>query len=352
LKHYIGVYDPESGKMEVMEARKVIVRGVVRAHQATTEDEAAVVSAQNNPNYRFVTDALYRNSETAGTTLDRHSVRRKQRRPLHQSQRTPSIRDPSKASKPEKLTAANLAMLSSIAESASNAPTKEEQAQAMNHAKPRPKGVEGERDPLKIYTVENVVGLDTMKLIPVRQWVESIKAKKEVRTNSRFVAHRMLNHGSNTEKLKVLRYMLLLIDIYNTCRPSRFGRTLPKREDLKKILGDMPEAVLEGVKRKFTNAGTMPKQMADSLIMYLCALAMIIDNTEVNMWDLKEDLKLETKEMALYFTEIGAKIGPLGEAERRKLGLEKAAAAQHKVAKLKGPLSYPRVSGGRPQKMR
>jgi DNA-directed RNA polymerase I subunit RPA49 len=46
LKHYIGVYDPESGKMEVMEARKVVVRGVVRAHQATTEDEAAVVSAQ------------------------------------------------------------------------------------------------------------------------------------------------------------------------------------------------------------------------------------------------------------------------------------------------------------------
>ena len=243
-------------------------------------------------------------------------------------------------------------MLSSIAESAANAPTKEEQAQAMNHAKPRPKGVEGERDPLKIYTVENVVGLDTMKLIPVRQWVESIKAKKEIRTNSRFVAHRIQNHGSNTEKLKVLRYMLLLIDIYNTCRPSRFGRTLPKREELKKILGDMPEAVLEGVKRKFTNAGTMPKQMADSLIMYLCALAMIIDNTEVNMWDLKEDLKLETKEMALYFTEIGAKIGPLGEAERRKLGLEKAAAAQHKVAKLKGPLAYPRVSGGRPQKMR
>jgi DNA-directed RNA polymerase I subunit RPA49 len=261
-------------------------------------------------------------------------------------------RDPSKTSKPEKLTAANIAMLSSIAESAANAPTKEEQGKAMDDAKPRPMGVTGEPDPSKIYTVENVVGLDTMKLIPVRQWVESIKAKKEVRTSSRFVAHRMQNHGTNPEKLKLLRYMLLLIDFYNSSRSGRFGRTLPKREDLKKILGDMPEAVLEGVKRKFTTAGTMPKQMSDSLIMYLCALAMMVDNTEVNMWDLKEDLKLETKEMSLYFTEIGAKIGPLGEAERRKLGLEKAAAAQHKVAKLKGPLSYPRMPGGRPQKMR
>lgn len=39
LKHYVGVYDPETGKMEIMEARKMVVRGVVRAHQATADDE-------------------------------------------------------------------------------------------------------------------------------------------------------------------------------------------------------------------------------------------------------------------------------------------------------------------------
>ena len=44
LKHYVGVYDPETGKMEVMEARKVVVRGVVRAHEATEEDNATAVS--------------------------------------------------------------------------------------------------------------------------------------------------------------------------------------------------------------------------------------------------------------------------------------------------------------------
>jgi DNA-directed RNA polymerase I subunit RPA49 len=46
LKHYVGIYDPATGKMEVMEARKVVVRGVVRAHKATAEDEAAAVSLQ------------------------------------------------------------------------------------------------------------------------------------------------------------------------------------------------------------------------------------------------------------------------------------------------------------------
>lgn len=43
LKHYVGVYDPETGKLEVMEARKMVVRGVVRAHQATAEDQVAMV---------------------------------------------------------------------------------------------------------------------------------------------------------------------------------------------------------------------------------------------------------------------------------------------------------------------
>lgn len=350
LKHYIGVYDPDTGKMEVMEARKVVVRGVVRAHQATAEDDAAAVSREEII-HTSVVNAIQdfrdrRNDlgQTFGTKKAKKAIASVTENAIDQSKFS---RDPSKAVKAEKLTAANLAMLSSIAESASNAQTKEEQGAAINAAKPRPKGVTGQLDPLKVYTVANVVGLDTMKLIPVRIWVETMKAKKEVRTNSRFVARRMYNHVDNPEKLKLLRYILLLMDLYNSCRPGRFGRTLPKREELKKILGDMPEAVLEGVKRKFTNAGTMPRQMSDSLIMYVCALALMVDNTEVEMWDLKEDLKMETKEMSLYFTEIGCRIAPLGEAERKRLRLEKAAAAQRKVAKLRTPLTYPKVSQGR-----
>jgi hypothetical protein len=38
LKHYIGVFDPESGKLKIIEAKKMVVRGVVRSRQA--EDEA------------------------------------------------------------------------------------------------------------------------------------------------------------------------------------------------------------------------------------------------------------------------------------------------------------------------
>lgn len=46
LKHYVGVYDPETGKMEIMEARKMVVRGSVRAQQAVAEDELSRVSSK------------------------------------------------------------------------------------------------------------------------------------------------------------------------------------------------------------------------------------------------------------------------------------------------------------------
>jgi DNA-directed RNA polymerase I subunit RPA49 len=37
LKHYIAIYDPKTRKMEVVEARKMTVRGTVRAKQAPPE---------------------------------------------------------------------------------------------------------------------------------------------------------------------------------------------------------------------------------------------------------------------------------------------------------------------------
>lgn len=38
LKHYIGVFDPATGKLSVVEARKMAVRGVVRSQQPKEED--------------------------------------------------------------------------------------------------------------------------------------------------------------------------------------------------------------------------------------------------------------------------------------------------------------------------
>lgn len=37
LKHYIGIYDPSTGGLQVIESRKMTVRGIVRAQKAAPE---------------------------------------------------------------------------------------------------------------------------------------------------------------------------------------------------------------------------------------------------------------------------------------------------------------------------
>lgn len=87
LKHYVGVYDPDTGKLEVMEARSMVVRGTVQAHQPPAEDLVAMVS-------RFWSHfgtilKLYRIIENRRTHLAKPLVQRKQRRLSCQLRKTP-----------------------------------------------------------------------------------------------------------------------------------------------------------------------------------------------------------------------------------------------------------------------
>lgn len=249
--------------------------------------------------------------------------------------------------KPQKLDASQAAVLSTIAEKTKNMATKAELAQQMEDTKPRPRANKDAENVQDVYTVDNLIGTEIMKSIPIKQWQDAMRAKKEVVLSSRFVALRISKCQANVEKLKILRYMLLMLEVINACRVMKSIRSLPRREELKQLLGDMPEAVLENIKRRFASGNEISKYNFDLMITHLCAMACLVENFEVDTFDLKEDLKLENKEMSQYFMEIGAKIAVLGDAERKRLGLEKAAAAQRKVAKLKLPLEFPKISFGR-----
>jgi DNA-directed RNA polymerase I subunit RPA49 len=76
-------------------------------------------------------------------------------------------------------------------------------------------------------------------------------------------------------------------------------------------------------------------------------MACLIDNFEVDTYDLQQDLRLETREMSQYFHEIGARVRAFSAAEGKKMGLDKVAIAQRRTAKLKLPLDFPRASSGR-----
>lgn len=250
--------------------------------------------------------------------------------------------------KPEKLNAANAAVMASIANATESMATLEELREQADASKPRPKANIGAADIKDVYTIESLIGMETAKQIPVMDWEQTIKAKKEVIVSSRYVAHRIERRSSDIEKLRILRYVLLLIEFHNSAKPKRNGsKTLPKREDLRAAMGGVPEALVESIKRKFSDAGVLSRFKVDLLITHICALSCLVDNYEVDMFDLQEDLKVGTKEMAKYFREIGAKVTPLTEAQRQAQKLEKAAAAQHRLAKLRLPLDFPSISFAR-----
>jgi len=249
-----------------------------------------------------------------------------------------------------KLDSAAKAMISNIAEATAGMASREELAAAADAAKPRPIPNITATEVKDVYTTEVLIGDGIMALIPVKGWVDTLKAKKEVITNSRYVSHRIAKMATNIEKLKILRYILMILEILRVSKGSRGTLIIPRRDDLKAAVGDMPESILDNFKRRFTDSGTITKFKLDLVTTHLCAMACLVENYEVDVWDLKEDLRLETKQISQYFQEIGARVVAFPEAERKRMGLERAAAAQRRIAKLKLPLEFPKVAFARARK--
>jgi DNA-directed RNA polymerase I subunit RPA49 len=239
-----------------------------------------------------------------------------------------------------KIDSASEAMLATIGEATAGMSTSAQLADVVEANKPRPKANTEATEVQQVYTVDNLIGDHVMSLIPVRPWTEAMKAKKAIRATSRYVAHRVENHSQNIEKLRILRYMYFVIRLLDKSRDRRSEKMLPRQDDLKEAIEDMPSSVLDHFKRKFTTNGTMSKFHVDMIITHLCAMACLIDNFDVEIWDLQEDLRLETKVMSQYFMEIGAKILALGAGESRKL--DRAVAQSRKRAKLRLPLVFPK----------
>ncbi|KAI9816159.1 MAG: DNA-directed RNA polymerase I subunit rpa49 [Phylliscum demangeonii] len=76
----------------------------------------------------------------------------------------------------------------------------------------------------------------------------------------------------------------------------------------------------------------------------MAALTLLIDaNFEVDIYDLGDDLHLHPKTMANYYQEIGCRVSTLTERDRARYGIQsKVEAAQHRIARLRVPLVFPK----------
>lgn len=323
----------------------MVVRGAVRAQQATEEEmksqQALQVLLLGRFGARAAADMLQSKYDQR-TELGQAFGTKKAKKALEAV--TLNAIAPRKApgAGPADLDTAEMALMASLQDAATSVPTQQDLQAAVDANKPVPKGHYDADEIQDVYKPEELIGRDILELIQVSDWAQAVKKNEDVKLKCRFVASRLRRIGSGENavaRLRLLRYTYFVQLFYLTARKGKDKgtREIQKKDKLAEELAPAPPPVIESIRRRFSDKGIIRKQHVDLLTTHLCAFACILDNFETNTWDLKEDLKLEQKEMSQYFMEIGARIAKRkGEEGRTDF-----------LAVLKLPLVFPKLRVGR-----
>ncbi|KAL2201429.1 RNA polymerase I associated factor, A49-like protein [Corynascus similis CBS 632.67] len=319
LNHFLAVIDPRTGEVEVIQAKKMVVRGTVRSKQAPSE---AMQVSSAKPTHSEMKMEL---GETFGTKKAKKAIQAVAENAMLA------------ASSRGKLGDEDRALVDTIQNSSQHMATREELQAVVDKARPVPRGNFDADEIQDVYVPAQIIGAEVLNAVPVMDWQEKVRKLEPVQVPARFVAHRIVRVAGNEEdaqRLKLLRYLLWVITFWTTTRQGkeRGTRTIARRDDLREALAPAPEVVIENIRRKFSDNGVMRKAHIDLLMTHCCVFASIIDNFEVNTLDLREDLKLEQKQLNQYFMEIGARM------KQAKVGDK----VNH-IAKLALPLQFPRM---------
>ncbi|KAI0393987.1 RNA polymerase I associated factor, A49-like protein [Xylariaceae sp. FL0594] len=318
LKHYIGVFDPKTGQLSVIEAKKMAIRGTVRS-QLPAEDEQERRAAS-------------RNMMQLRNDLGQAFGTKKAKKALAAITEN-AIADDSKKS--FTLAASSQAMMETIKEVTDTMATKEELQAAADAAKPIPPGNFEAQEIQDVYTPQGLIGGELLNAIPIKDWQDAVKQGTNKLLGSAFVASRVNPVGEgpdSTTRLKALRYLDFLIKFAKLAK----GRSpkIPPRDKLRELLQPAPEPVIQSIRRKFSSNQLIDKFHRDLLFTYCCALAAILSNFEFDTSKIRFDLGLDDKQFGQYFREIGGKV-------KKVTGPEKGTQVQMAVLSL--PLEFPKV---------
>ncbi|KAI9748368.1 MAG: DNA-directed RNA polymerase I subunit rpa49 [Candelina submexicana] len=374
LKHYVGVYDPKTGELQVIEAKKLTIRGTLRKEdqELRREDDEQKLSVSLSLIFAIRRANRGQQNQTARQNLGMEFGTKKAKKAIASqtenaiSPSKPRATSPGGSQTPAIQDAATKALLDAMADSTDHMATRAELQSAVDEAKPRPKANLAAKTPADVYPVESLVGEETMAALTVKDWQDTVEAGEAVTgLKSRYVSQRLQKVATSSGsgkvvRLKVLRYISLLLDFYLTLNTGARGpKRVPQMVHLKKALG-VQGSLVDTIKRRFAPESTLTKWHIDNLITHIAALSLLVDNFEVDVYHLKEDLKLDNKQsvpylkasfsqaltpairIAQYYHEIGCQVKLPTEAERNRAKLSKAEASVHKIAKLKIPLDFPK----------
>lgn len=392
LKHYVAVVDPERKTWKVVEVRRATLRGAVRTRKAEDEDSdedmvlgspIITLNKQNANNPQTMRAQRTALTNTFGTKQSRKAVQSMAENAQLSNAPTGAV--------PQ----AGAALISSMPSNTASGRAKELAVQAeVQAAKPLPTPDLSASHPSDVYTIETLVpgshGTLT-QLNGVDEWKAQVEAGLGVTTVSRYVSSRVgaVVLSDNTTHLQVLRFIQLLIE-FGRCLKSGGAnakgggpgsKRLPPREELRRILSNttgsatkseessdlLPESVVDAVRRRFApTGGYVSKNDFTLLQTTICALSLHIppqpakdggssslggnasNELATDPSDLRDDLRLDPTTIHQFFRELGCRIDKPRETEFAKWNIKggKAEANARRVARLRIPVEFPKVSRG------
>ncbi|KAG9830789.1 RNA polymerase I associated factor, A49-like protein, partial [Aureobasidium melanogenum] len=244
-----------------------------------------------------------------------------------------------------KLDNVEAAVMDSVKEASDAMPAKQTQQEEILANKPIPKPNLNATEVENVYPIGMLIPAADMRNLTVKEWQDS--NGEDLKLSSRYVAHRVsaIAVRDDVQRLKALKYLMLLIEFNLALKPAgKAGKKVPQKDQLRSKLQDWPETLIESVRRRFSDNNELNKWHMDNLVTHMAAIALFIDGYKLDTHDLREDLRLENKQMSQYFMELGCKVNNPTEKEQADFKIpNKAVAAQRRVAKLKIPLDFPKV---------
>ncbi|KAJ5948752.1 hypothetical protein N7454_002059 [Penicillium verhagenii] len=376
LKHYVAVVDPERKTWQIVEARRVTLRGGVRTIQQDDEDEE---SEEELNTMRAQRTAL---TNTFGTKQSRKAVQSMAENAQLSNAPAGSV------------TEAGAALISSLPADIASGKAKALNVQAeVQAAKPLPTPNLTAAHPLDFYPIETLVpgGQSTLRqLTGVEEWKQQVEAGLAITTSSRYVANRVeaVVLSGNQDKLQVLRFIQLLLEFARSLKSGRSAggpgsKKLLPRDELKRVLSStsgvktdeseestdelLPDSVIDAVRRRFApSGGSVSRHDMTLLHTTICALSLHIppqpakdggssslggnaaNELATDPSDLRDDLRLDSNTVQQYFRELGCRIDRPRETEYAKWNIKggRAEANARRIARLRIPVEFPKVSRG------
>lgn len=251
LKHYVGIYDPETGKLQLVQARKLVIRRILRSDENDKagsdgdEDVPNNLSARSNLGLAFGT----KKSQKAIRARTANAIKASPTKSKSQTSENRRALDPLAS-----------AVVSSMAQFTSSMPTREQMQADIDQNKPIPKPNMAAESPAEVYPVEQLVGgTNVLRNMNVQELMDKVNAGEDVQTKSLFISRRLraVVQSNDVKRVKTLRYLLLLLEWYKGLKiGSRGAKRVPKDEDMGHLIEQYGSEVVRGVGRRFADQGS------------------------------------------------------------------------------------------------